>query len=204
MPYPQMPEPTHNKTNQEEKMDNQELIPSVIQEPMEYGKIFAESGVFPDVKSAAQGAIKVLAGKEIGLSPLQAINSFYFVSGRLGMVSQTMGALIKRSGKYDYEILEHTNESCKIAFYRIESKDRIKIGETLFDKAMAAKSGLINKDNWKNFPLNMYFARALSNGARWFCPDAISGFYTVEELQDLEPEIKPSTISIEGEEVKNG
>lgn len=183
-------------------MEEKAIALNIMQEPMEYGKIFAESGMFPDVKSASQGAIKVLAGKEVGISPLQSQNAFYFVGGRLGMVSQAMAAIIKKSGKYDYEILEHTTEGCKIAFYLIEEKKRVKIGETVFTKAMAASAGLINKDNYKNYPLNMYFSRALANGARWFCPDAVSGFYTVEELQDLEPEKKPTIVSIENEEVK--
>lgn len=169
---------------------------------MEYGKMFAESGVFPDVKSAAQGAVKILAGREVGLSPMQSINSFYFVAGRLAMIAQVMAALIKKSGKYDYQILSQTNEGCTIAFYKING-EKEKLGESTFDKAKAARSGLINKDNWKNYPENMYFARALANGARWFCPDAISGFYTVEELNDLEPEKKVIEITTEGE-VKNG
>jgi hypothetical protein len=67
---------------------------------------------------------------------------------------------------------------------------------------MAAAAGIINKDNWKNYPMNMYFARALANGAKWFCPDAISGFYIVEELQDLEPEKKEIVVDIEKGEIK--
>ena len=77
---------------------------------LELGKIFAESNVFPDIKSAAQGYIKILAGKELGLSPMQALNSFYFVAGRLGIVAQTMGALVKKSDKYDYRIVIHTDQ----------------------------------------------------------------------------------------------
>jgi hypothetical protein len=185
--------------------ENKEVlkVDSIMSEPMEYGKVFAESGIFPDVKSAAQGAIKVLAGKEVGLSPLQSLNSFYFVNGRMGMAAQTMGALIKKSGKYDYQILAHTPEICTIAFFSING-ERVKIGESTFDKKMAAASGAINKENWKNYPMNMMYARALANGARWFCPDAISGFYLIEELQDLEPVKKEVTIDVEGEVKTNG
>ncbi len=182
--------------------ENKSLVKvgEVLSDLMEYGKMFAESAVFPDVKSAAQGAVKILAGREVGLSPMQAISSFYFVNGRLAMVTQAMAALIKKSGKYDYQVDSQTAEGCTISFYLVNGK-REKIGESVFDKAKAAKAGIINKDNWKNYPENMYFARALANGARWFCPDAISGFYTVEELQDLEPEKVKETIEItpEGE-----
>jgi hypothetical protein len=186
-------------------MDEEKREISNFLEPLEYGKVFADSGMFPDVKSAAQGAVKVLAGKELGLSPMQAINSLYFVAGRLGIMAQAMAALIKKSGKYDYKIIEHSSEGCSIEFYRVNG-EKEKIGMTTFDKKMAAASGIINKDVWKNYPMNMMFARALANGARWFCPDAISGFYTVEELQDLEPEHKKEVIELtsEGEVKKNG
>ena len=183
------------------KMEDKTLIKTgeVLNELMEYGKVFADSKVFPDISSAAQGAVKILAGREVGLSPMQAINSFYFVSGKLGMASQTMGALIKKSGKYDYEPINLTTEGCTIAFYRVNNGTKEKLGESTFDKARAAKAGIINKDNWKNYPENMYFARALANGARWFCPDAISGFYTVEELQDLEPNKEERIITLDAE-----
>lgn len=177
----------------------------MIQEGMNLGKVFAESGVFPDIKSAAQGAVKILAGKEIGLSALQSLNSFYFVGGRLALMAQAMAALIKKSGKYDYQIVQIAPDVCTIKFFKIEESKRSEIGETTFDKKMAAAAGIINKDNWKNFPANMNFARALSNGARWYCPDVIFGFYTVEEMQDLEPDKKPTTVSIEANgEVVNG
>ncbi|MFH1422777.1 MAG: hypothetical protein ABIH42_08720 [Planctomycetota bacterium] len=182
-------------------MENKELSVDVksFDEPLRYGEIFAESKMFPDVTSAAQGAIKVMAGKEVGMSPIQSQNAFYFVSGRLGMTAQAMAALIKKSGKYDFEIKEHNNEGCTIIFYSVNG-DRKELGTAIFNKSMAASAGIINKSNWKCYPMNMMFARALSNGARWFCPDAVSGFHTVEELKDIEPEKK--VITIEGGEVK--
>lgn len=182
-----------------------ELVASMAQD-MELGKVFAESGLFPDIKSASQGLVKILAGKELGLSPIQSLNSFYFVNGRIGIVSQTMGALIKNSKKYEYETKEHTNETCKIAFYKIIDGKKELLGESVFGKVEAARAGVINKDNYKNYPMNMYFARALANGARWYCPDVISAFYIVEELQDLTPEKKEEVITINasGEVTKNG
>ena len=36
---------------------------------------------------------------------------------------------------------------------------------------------------WKNFPRNMLYARAISNGAKWHCPDVFGGpVYTPDEL----------------------
>jgi hypothetical protein len=48
----------------------------------------------------------------------------------------------------------------------------------------AQAAGLTGKDNWRKFPRNMLFARALSNGVRWYAPDIFNGatVYTPDEL----------------------
>ena len=49
------------------------------------------------------------------------------------------------------------------------------------------------------------FARALSNAVRWFAPDSVSGYYLVEEIEDIEPIKANSVIEITPEgEVTNG
>ncbi|NJO31398.1 MAG: recombinase RecT [Richelia sp. SL_2_1] len=46
-------------------------------------------------------------------------------------------------------------------------------------------AGLLGKDNWKKWPSDMMFARALTRGARRYCPDVFGGpAYTKEELED--------------------
>lgn len=166
-------------------MENEkEIIAIENDNMMKLGSVFAESGMFSDVKTAAQGFIKILAGKELGISPIQSQNAFYFVDGKIGVMSNVLAGLVKKSEDYDYKIIEHTNEKCVIEFF----KNGESVGISEYNTTMAAKSGLVNKNNWKDYPMNMLFARAISNGARWFCPDvAISSMYTVEELQDLKP-----------------
>ena len=178
-------------------------MPLMINEGMELGKIFAESGVFPDIKSASQGYIKILAGRELGLSPMQSLNSFYFVNGKLGITANTIAALIKNSKKYDYRIKIHTEQECVIEFISI---DDAVIGESAFSIKDAARAGIVNGVNWKNYPKNMLFCRALMNGARWHCADVMSSFnVSIEELYDVTPEKTIKTVEIaENGEVTNG
>lgn len=188
-------------------MDNQ----LQINEGMELGKIFAESGVFPDIKSAAQGYIKILAGKELGLTPMQSLSSFYFVNGKIGITANTISALIKKSGKYDYVIKKHDDTECTIIFKRplkTQAEDII-LGESQFTIKDAAKAGIVNGSAWKNYPKNMLYARAIMNGARWYCPDIMNAFnLSVEELVDMEPiynvEDKKTITLTEDGEVVNG
>jgi hypothetical protein len=56
---------------------------------------------------------------------------------------------------------------------------------------MASTAGLAGKDIWRQYPENMLFWRAMSNGASAFCPDAFAGapVYTPDELgADVDPQ----------------
>ena len=57
------------------------------------------------------------------------------------------------------------------------------IGRSRFTLQDAQKAGLNGSDNWRKYPRNMLFARALSNGVKWYCPDVTGGpAYTPDEL----------------------
>jgi hypothetical protein len=172
--------------------ENQEVIPIAnlpkdLAEIMSLAQIFVMSGMFKDTISQAQGVVKILAGKELDLTPLQAMSNLYIVNSKIGMASQLMASKIKASGKYDYHIDELTNETCVITFFEGKNGERKEIGKSSFTKDDAIKCGLINKDSFKNYPKNMLFARALSNGFRWYCPDALKlNVYTEEEIIDIQ------------------
>lgn len=184
-------------------MENTELIMDELKQPMAIGEVFAKSNMFPDVKSQAQAVVKILAGKELGLSPFESMASIYIVNGKLALTSKAMSGLVKKSKKYDYVVKKLDETECTISFVKESSE----IGVSTFTFKDAAKAGLANKDVWKNYPKNMLFARAISNGVRWFCPEIISGYYTTEEIEDLgetpSPALKTVSIDATGE-VSNG
>lgn len=180
---------------EEQNVVSTEVMLDSLREPMALGDIFAQSGMFPDVKTKAQAAVKILAGKELGLSPFQSMKSLYLVNGRLAMMAEIMSYLIKKNGRYDYAIEKLDEKECVIAFFSVNGEKK-EIGKSSFTDKDAARAGLINKDNWKNYPRNMLFSRALSNGVRWYCPDAVCGYYTIEEVQDIPVEVPKTTIEI--------
>ncbi len=153
---------------------------NVLREIMVLGDVFIKSQMFKDVKDQAQAVVKILAGKELGLSPLESMTNVYIVNGKITMQAKIIASLIKKSKKYDYKIVKLTNEECILKFFQ-EEQD---VGDSTFSMQDAAKAGIINKDVWKNYPRNMLFARALSNGARWYCSDVYCG-YTSEELTGI-------------------
>lgn len=186
-------------------MDNSLQPVDMLTEPMAVGKVFAESGLFPDVKSQAQAAVKILAGRELGLSPFESMKNIYLVNGKLALQSNALASLVKSSKKYDYHVDVSTNEECKISFFEKVDGKKEPVGVSEFTFKDAAKAGLVNKDNWKNFPKNMLFARALANGVRFYCPDAACGWATTaEEVEDIYDITNRKTITINSDgEVKN-
>lgn len=160
-----------------------------LPETVQLGQVFAASGFFQDSKDQAQAIVKILAGRELGLPPVASMTSIYVVKGRVTLSAQAMGAIILSSGEYSYRVRELSGTSCTIEFFRH--------GETLglssFSLEDARLAGL-SSETWKKYPRNLLFARALSNGARWYCPHLIMGAYTPEEMGapvDSEGEIVP-------------
>jgi hypothetical protein len=91
-----------------------------------------------------------------------------------------LATLVKTSGRYDYRIVEHTEERCTIRFLELSGDV---LGESVFTLDDARRAGLAGRSTWKQYPRNMLFARALSNGVAWFCPDVSAGrVYAPEEL----------------------
>jgi len=149
---------------------------------MDLGSVLAQSGFFSDAKDASKAVVKVLAGRELGFGPVASMTGINIVQGKVAVGANLIAAAIKGSGKYTYRIKEHTSTICAIEFF--ESGESLGISSFSMDDAKAA--GLSNKAVWKQYPRNMLFARAISNGAKFHTPDIFGGpVYTPEELGEV-------------------
>ena len=150
-----------------------------LDDTMTLGKVLAQSGYFADSREAAQAVVKVLAGAELGFGPIASMTGVNIIKGKVSLSANLIAAAIKRSGRYNYRVVTLTDEACRVDFY--EAGERI--GTSEFSMADAKAAGLSSNDNWRKFPRNMLFARAISNGAKWYCPDLSGGpLYTPDEL----------------------
>lgn len=155
---------------------------------MEVAKACAASGFFQDSRDAAQAVVKMQAARELGFGAVAGMVGVYVVKGRITLSANLMAATIQKSGKYRYRVRKHTNKGCEIEFQERDpdSKKWEVVGTSGFTEDDAKAAGLSGGDNWRKYPRNMYFARALSNGAKWYCPDVFAGQtpYTPDELDD--------------------
>ena len=159
-----------------------QLTKTTATEIMSIGKAFAESGMFPDIKSAAQAIVKITAGQEIGIPPFAAMSGIHIISGKPTIGAGLMASCVKGSGKYNYKVKEQTEKVCSIEFFEGAES----LGTSTLTIEDAKKAGTKNLDKYAR---NMLFARAMSNGVKWFCPDVFSGpVYVPEEMEQEQPQ----------------
>lgn len=143
-------------------------------------KAMSASGFFPDSKEFAKAIVKVLAGRELGFGAFASMTGVAVIQGKPVIGANLLAAAVKQTGKYNYRVKQHTNEVCEIVF--LENNQEVGISKFTIEDAKNA--GLTSKDNWKKYPRNMLFARAISNGQKWYAPDVFNGVtvYTPDEM----------------------
>lgn len=148
-----------------------------MDDAMKAAQAMAASGFFQDARQAAQAVVKILAGQELGVGPFTSMTGVYIIQGRPALSANIMAAAVKRSGRYNFRVAELTDLRCEIIFFESGQE----CGRSSFTAEEARKAGTKNMDK---YPRNMLYARAISNGVRWFCPDVLGGspVYTPEEL----------------------
>ncbi len=151
-----------------------------IPDVMTLGEVFAQSGMFPDVKSKSQAVVKVLAGKELGFGPIYSMCKVFMVQGKVAVAAEAMGAMVKRSGRYDYSVKTLTDTECVLQF----TDNNKPAYESHFTMEDARRANLIKPEGgWVKWPRAMLMSKALSQGARIVCPHIISGVYTAEDME---------------------
>jgi hypothetical protein len=77
-------------------------------------------------------------------------------------------------------------EQVSVAFLRKDAAMLMtKIWERDGNNRTSRTASVLEKDNWKNTPRNMYFARAVTNLQRWYAPGVLSGDVpSTEEVLD--------------------
>lgn len=149
-----------------------------IEQIQKISEIFVQSGLFQGVESFAKAFVKVQAGNEIGIKPFAAMSGIHIIAGKPVIGAGIIASRIKASTKYDYKIREMNDKVCIIDFYQGAEN----IGTETFTIEDAKKAQTKNLDKYAK---NMLFARAISNGVKFYCPDVFDGpVYVPEEMPE--------------------
>jgi hypothetical protein len=174
--------------NEVMKVENVPMPISSVADIERMGEQICKSGMF-GIKNPAQGAVVVATCHSQNITIMDFFRTYHlFEDGRPSMRADAMGAEFRRRGG-KYKIVERTPARAAAEFtfegqtmlfeHTIEMAERM--GET-------RKKGGDLKDNWKNRPENMLWARMISNAIRVMCPEVCAGLYTPEEVSDFEPQ----------------
>ena len=147
----------------------------------------ADSGLYGSgAKTKAQLLMKLIYGRDLGISLSAALSGIDIYDGKMELSANLIAALLEAHPHYAYAILESTNERCELEFF----KDERSLGTAKFDQADAITAGLADTEYYRQYPSDMFFARAMTRGARRHCPGLGRGvpIYSSGELAKRTPE----------------
>ncbi len=161
--------------------------------------LFAVSGLFSDIRNTgrdtaiAQAFVKIELGESMGFTPAESMQGIDIIQGRPAVGASLRAARMKACG-YDWRFVRHDEKGCKIVLFKngepIKNVDgsqaSVEFTEADATKINKGRDGTI-KDNWRNFPKNMYFARTITNAQRWYAPEVLNPrILSSEEAVDLD------------------
>ena len=154
---------------------------------------FITSGALPEtIKTAAQLIMVMQAGYEAGMQPLESINAFYIVNGRITMYGDAVTSQVIKHG-HTVEWGECDDHQATVTITRGDN------GKTMtgkFTMARAIERGLTSYADgrpnkfWQKYPANMLKYKALGEIVDFIVPDALHGAPIKEVIEaDMDPVI---------------
>ena len=153
-----------------------------------------KGGLLPDALKGKPDAVLtvMLWGRELGISPVRAVNTIHVIEGRPSISANLMLTLVReRIPGVQLLVVEATAERNTIKHRRSQADDW-QLSTYTIEEAKAA--GLVKPTStgkpstWMKFPADMLFNRNSARVCRWSYSDALCGvIYTPEELEDIKP-----------------
>lgn len=164
----------------------------------------AASNMFKDARQGEQAFAKILVGRDLGITPTQALMGLHFVEGKIEIAAVMMATFVRSRDGYDYrqawiketpaarpgeravrEVVYVDEDTaadlrpvvgCAIEF----TVDGAMRGVSRWTIEDSERAGLTKdrgsaKSNHVKYPRNMFFARSMSNGCKWIIPEVLAG-----------------------------
>jgi hypothetical protein len=158
------------------------LVPS-DHEMMVYhtmAKQAANSKMYKGIGDESGIVVIMLAARELGIPPMQALNGgLNIISGKVEISARMMTALIRRAG-HSLQVKKLDDKECVVIGKRSDNGDTITASYSIEE---ARQAGLIKSGGgWVKNPKDMLFARAVSRVARQLFSDVIGVGYIEGEI----------------------
>lgn len=165
----------------------QALVPTTFEGVFRMAQVIAVSGMAPKGMDTPEACtVAIMNGLEIGLTPMQAVQSIAVVNGRPTVWGDAAKALCLGSPMCE-DIIETISGTGDNMVARCEARRKGKspsVGE--FSVAKAKKASLWGKSGpWTQYPERMLQLRARAFALRDAFPDVLRGVAIREELEDV-------------------
>ena len=162
-------------------------------------KSAVESKMYKGIGDQAGVMMIMLAARELGIPPCQAINGgLNIIQGKVEISARMMSALIRKAG-HQISVKECTSTQCILVGKRCDTGE---VQSSSFSVAEAQQAGLVKTGGgWTKWPKDMCFARALSRLARQLFSDVIGIGYVEGEISQIVEMKSSETDSIITEEL---
>ena len=119
------------------------------------------------------------SGREIGLAPMESLNSLYFVNGKIAMYGEAVPMQIIRAG---HEIVwgKCDKNEATVTITRGDNGNSMK---QTFTMAEAKERGYTSNALYQKFPENMLKWRVLGMVSKFIAPDALRGIGIKEDME---------------------
>lgn len=166
------------------------IVPQSVEQAYRLADIVAKSGLAPrDMQRPEQIMVALLHGMEIGLKPMQAVQSIAVINGRPSIWGDAALALVHGSNQAEYvkEWIEGDGDGM-VAHCEAKRRDQDSPTRQSFSVAEAKIAGLWGKQGpWKSYPKRMLQMRARAFALRDAFPDVLKGMAVRDEVQDYQP-----------------
>lgn len=162
------------------------LVPTTFEDYWRMAKLFAASTMVPkDYRGSAENCmLAMMHGAELGLPPIQAIQSIAVINGRPSVWGDAMLAIVRRSGLLEW-IEEVEVEADGVAICRVKRRGARAPVQRSFSHEDARKAGLAGKEGpWQGYEARMRMFRARSWALRDEFGDVLKGIFSAEEMMD--------------------
>ena len=155
-------------------------------------EVFSQSTVVPDHyrKNPANCVIAFHSALRLKCDPIMYMQNTYVVSGRPGMESKLVIALVNSRGGYakplDWRFEGEKGKDTWTCFCFTHTTDgELKEVSVTWEIVKAEGWDTKSGSKWKTMPEQMFCYRSAAFFARRYCPEVLLGMSTVDELRDM-------------------
>lgn len=166
----------------------------------EIARAAAASRKYENAYSPEEALARILAGRDLGLSPTDALLHMNWLEGAFKPAAQIQGALLKAyvgadGERFDYRAIREDTQCLITILRREQGGEWEEVGDVTFTMDDARRAGLAESSEfWRQYPRRMLFWRALSEAIEAFAPHVVHPVH-------LPPAIDPGQLDGEGFEL---